>query len=409
MRLIKKNLKTTHPELCKEWDYDKNKKGLEYYTKGSNKKVGWKCTEGHEWEAIIKNRSKGMGCPYCSGNKVLERYNDLKTINPKLCKEWDYVKNKKGPECYSVGSTKKVWWKCTEGHEWEAIIASRSNGCCCPYCSGNKVLEGYNDLKTTHSELCEEWNYDKNKKRPECYSAGSTKKVWWKCKKDHEWESIINKRTKGIGCPYCSGQKTLKGYNDLKTTNSELCKEWNCDKNEKGSECYSAGSGKKVWWKCTEDHEWKATINKRTNGSGCPKCLYKSQTITEKILKENFPNKEIVSQHRLKKPITNEFGETIQKSVEIDFKITLNKKIKIFVEYNGEQHYKETSFFHREKGRFEQQQQRDRWLRNYCKENNIILIEIDGRKYKTEEEIEPYLLKEMLFEIIQFNKRNKTL
>jgi len=342
-------------------------------------------------------------------DKKNNKKEDLKTTHPELCKEWNCDKNEKGPECYSAGSEKKVWWKCTEGHEWEAIInnRSRANGSCCSKCSGRYPIIGKTDLKTTHPELCKEWDYNKNEKGPDCYSAGSEKKVWWKCIEDHEWEAIINNRgrTNGSCCPYCSGRYPIIGETDLKTTHPELCKEWNYDKNEKGPECYSAGSEKKVWWKCKEGHEWKSRINKKSNGRSCPKCLYKSQTITGEILKENFSNKEIVSSYKLKKPITNEFGETIQKSVEIDFKIILNKN-KIFVEYNGEQHYKENSFFHKEKGRFKKQQQRDQWLRNYCKENNIILIEIDGRKYKTRQEIEPYLLKEMFSEVIQFSRQN---
>ena len=35
-----------------------------------------------------------------------------------------------------------------------------------------------------------------------------------------------------------------------------------------------AGSDLKVWWKCdvADDHEWEATIDKRTSGRGCSCC-----------------------------------------------------------------------------------------------------------------------------------------
>jgi hypothetical protein len=34
---------------------------------GSNLKVWWKCSLGHTWAASVNNRSKGSGCPYCTG------------------------------------------------------------------------------------------------------------------------------------------------------------------------------------------------------------------------------------------------------------------------------------------------------------------------------------------------------
>lgn len=59
------DLKTRFPDLVREWDYEKNgDRGPESYLPGSGKKVWWKCSIcGHEWEAIIKNRTKGSGCP----------------------------------------------------------------------------------------------------------------------------------------------------------------------------------------------------------------------------------------------------------------------------------------------------------------------------------------------------------
>ena len=62
------DLATLYPELLKEWDYSKNT-DLEprQLLPGSGKKAWWKCSRcGHEWHAIIANRTKGHGCPKCS-------------------------------------------------------------------------------------------------------------------------------------------------------------------------------------------------------------------------------------------------------------------------------------------------------------------------------------------------------
>ena len=60
-----------------------------------------------------------------------------------------------------------------------------------------KKLTDKNRLSIVNSELCKEWDYDKNGDlTPDNVSYGSNKKVWWKCKKGHEWEGDIYKRAK---------------------------------------------------------------------------------------------------------------------------------------------------------------------------------------------------------------------
>ena len=47
--------------------------------------------------------------------------------NNKLVKEWNYEKNKDiDINKITLGSNKKVWWICDKGHEWQAVIASRT-------------------------------------------------------------------------------------------------------------------------------------------------------------------------------------------------------------------------------------------------------------------------------------------
>ena len=57
-------------------------------------------------------------------------------------------------------------------------------------------------------ELAKEWNYERNGElKPEYFSAGSNKKVWWKCSKGHEWQATINHRNTGCGCPICNSER----------------------------------------------------------------------------------------------------------------------------------------------------------------------------------------------------------
>ena len=57
------DLKTTHPVLSSQSDGWNPKS----FSRGSNKKVRWKCKKGHKWVARISDRVRGNGCPICAG------------------------------------------------------------------------------------------------------------------------------------------------------------------------------------------------------------------------------------------------------------------------------------------------------------------------------------------------------
>jgi hypothetical protein len=282
------SLAEKYPQLLKEWDYDKNVKGPEVYSYGSSKKVWWKCEKGHEWEAIIYNRIKGSGCPYCCGNVVIEGETDLLTLFPNIALDWDYEKNGMlAPSNITAHSNHKVWWKCKQGHQWKMTVNNRTLGQGCPYCSGKRVLIGFNDLVTKNPELSAEWHPTKNGKlKPQDVTTGCGKRVWWRCKLGHEWEAMVCTRSKGINCPYCSNRYVSQGFNDLLTKNPVLANEWHPTKNAPltPSDVVS-GSGISVWWECSKNHSWKAAICDRSRGTGCPICSQAKRTsIPEQIV-----------------------------------------------------------------------------------------------------------------------------
>ena len=144
--------------------------------------------------------------------KVMLYMSDRLIDNKELMKEWNQEKNiLYNPADLTSGSSKKVWWKCEKGHEYKSSIVNRtkSKGTCCPYCSGNKVLKGFNDIASTNSELLKEWDYSKNTIKPDEVTKGTHKKIWWICSNNHSYEATIPARRRGTGCPYCSGNKIL--------------------------------------------------------------------------------------------------------------------------------------------------------------------------------------------------------
>ena len=127
------SLAAVHPELIVEWSDRNLPLTPDSITFGSNKKVWWKGACGHEWETSVKARSNGEKCPICSGARVVTGINDLSTLKPELASEWS-EKNEIKPTEVSIGSHKKVLWKCNLGHEWAATVKSRTiNKTGCPY------------------------------------------------------------------------------------------------------------------------------------------------------------------------------------------------------------------------------------------------------------------------------------
>jgi hypothetical protein len=161
-KLIKgvNDLATLRPDLALQWHPTKNgDKTPEMFSKGSREKICWVCPLGHEWFATINSRSQGNGCPFCSGRNVIKSVNDLATLSPDLISQWHPTKNGDlTPDKVTAHSGQKAWWVCPLGHEWEATIASRSNGGGCPICAGKQVLVGYNDLATVNPELASQWH-----------------------------------------------------------------------------------------------------------------------------------------------------------------------------------------------------------------------------------------------------------
>ncbi len=251
------DLATTHPELAKEahgWD-------PKTVIAGTAKKLDWKCSKGHIWKATGNTRVSGSICGVCSNRQVLAGFNDLATTHPELAIEahgWD-------PKTVIAGTNKKLEWKCSKGHIWKAMPNVRAaNSVGCAVCSNQKVLTGFNDLATTHPELAKEahdWD-------PKTVIAGTNKKLEWKCSKGHIWLCPGYTRIKNLGCPVCSNQKVLAGFNDLATTHPELAKEahgWD-------PKTVIAGTHRKLEWKCSKGHIWKAVGSSRTIGQGCPSC-----------------------------------------------------------------------------------------------------------------------------------------
>ena len=254
-------LSVTHPELAKEADgWDPST-----ITRGSHKKLLWRCPIDHQYEMDVHTRTgQNSGCPYCAGRRVLTGFNDLATTHPHFAKEADGW----NPKIVSAGSHKVRNWKCKNGHTFRVNPNQRTSRTSnCPTCANLKIEVGFNDLLTLYPDLAAEANgWD-----PTEVGGGSSKRFSWRCRlKGHIWEStIINRTSNGSNCPVCVGQLVIVGINDLLTTHPQVAKQaidWD-------PTTLTAGSKKKRGWLCDRGHKYIAQIVNKTNlDSGCPIC-----------------------------------------------------------------------------------------------------------------------------------------
>lgn len=143
-------------------------------------------------------------------SRIVTGVNDIFTIRPDLKEYWDFEKNELDPNNTGARVNKKAWWickKCKKSFEQVVDTRFRSTGVC-SVCRNQTVVQGINDIETTHSYLLSEWDYEKNNKQgvyPTSVTYGSDKKVWWLCENGHEYMQSVNmKTTYSKGCPKCN-------------------------------------------------------------------------------------------------------------------------------------------------------------------------------------------------------------
>lgn len=262
-----------HPTLNGDETPDK-------YSNSSGFKPWWQCALKHDFKAAIRDFTNGHGCPYCAGNKAWAGYNDLATLRPEMAAQWHPGLNDILPTQVTVASKTKVWWTGECGHDFFASVGARTvSGTACPYCAGQKILIGFNDLATTHPDIVKQWHPTKNiEYTPQSITAGTNKKVWWIGECGHEFFVGVAERIRvgaSKGCLYCAGKKILAGFNDLASNFPDIAKELSPSNKLKADEV-SAKSTVKYLWVCSNGHEYMKAVRDRTrNNARCNHCSSK--------------------------------------------------------------------------------------------------------------------------------------
>jgi hypothetical protein len=154
-----------YPIIAAQWHQTKNGdlKPTNMAPK-SHKLVWWECFESccgckHEWKAAINNRTADESrCPWCIGKKVCV-HTSLVRFFPAIAAQWHPEKNGDlQPTHVSPKSDKKVWWIGECGHEWRAIIGSRTCQMAgCPKCKQSHMEKVMNECLENLATSATEW------------------------------------------------------------------------------------------------------------------------------------------------------------------------------------------------------------------------------------------------------------
>lgn len=202
------------PELCSQIHPSRNgDTDVLSLSAGSHKKVWWQCVvaKDHVWQTEVRLRTKkGYGCPFCAGTKPSSTRN-LQLIYPEIAKSWHPTKNGEiTPSDVLPSSTKKCWWICENGHEYEHSVNQRTTRVIkCPFCSGYRI-DSDNNFLAINPVSAAEWDYAKNGNvKPEQLAPTTHKKYWFRCQLNHSYKQSPAAKSRGHGCPKCTSSSSI--------------------------------------------------------------------------------------------------------------------------------------------------------------------------------------------------------
>ena len=333
------------------------------------------CPIHGDFEKIPYSFLQGHLCPSC-GIEERNRKNSL-TLEEFITKArevhgdvYDYSKVE-----YKNNRT-KVWIICPEHGEFYQTPDIHLSGCGCPECAKLSTEDFIRNARKVHGS---EYDYSK------VIYTRSTDKVLIICPKHGEFRQTASSHLAGTGCPKCATEKcklTKEQFiNNSKYMHGDLYDY---------SEVNYVNSHTPVTIICKQHGRFNQLPSNHMQGAGCPLC---NKTSEGEITVMNILNKEqieYIPQYKVHSKV-NPSG-----FMYVDFYLP---KFNIFIEYNGRQHYAPVEVM----GglpRFEIQKARDEELRQYCKDNDIKLIEI-----RYDEDVWE-VLNEKLLTTIMTNKYN---
>lgn len=270
------DLATKRPDLLKFYDYDKNELPPEEVIISSyDPDTWWICDKGHNFQRPVIVMCETTSCNICSRKVVVAGINDAQTTYPVITTVWDYAKNSCLPSEVSDRSRDKYWFKCEEGHSYEAHLNTMiNNDFQCLVCENLLIIPGINSLADTHPELCKEISSNEERD-PHTLAKTWTYSMLWKCKKcsgDYHYP-VCDRELGDDDCPFCNNRYTKLGVNSLIDTHPDLAKEYSPN-NDYSVERVNKNTITKAKWICPtcNGEYWYSIAEREVGDDSCPFC-----------------------------------------------------------------------------------------------------------------------------------------
>ena len=340
-------------------DYDYSK--VEY--KDRDTAVALICPKHGEFTItprILFHKVKGKqphGCWECCGMKKPALYNSemfkedvLAIYGDKYAFHWeDYI-------C----KTSRIRVECKLHGEHKASVYSILHGCACGYCNGRLYPKDWiKNAKAVHGD---KYIYDESKP-----PRVKLDRIRYKCP-IHGWQETrydchVDQK---CGCPACAGWSNALSTEQRKANWLKRCKKKYNDRFDYSQFVYVNNDTKGLVTCKEHHHSYMIDPSSHLRGAGgCPFCTGSEGEVHIRTWLENH-HINFVPQY----PIPNENLFCKRQHLMIDFYLP---DYRMFIEMNGEQHYKNIAYFHQGSWTFEDQQIRDESLRQYSKSHNVRL------------------------------------
>lgn len=283
-------LAITNFPVIAEWHSSKNA-GIdpEEVHSGSHTVYWWLCELHHEWESSPERRIRnGNNCPFCANRKVWAGFNDLESQFPNLVTEWG-SQNELSPREVLSTSKSMFSWECIEGHDWMDSPRSRTVlEKSCPFCKGDRVWKGCNDLKSLHPDVARLWATVNAKPADEVLVVASLVS-YFRCEIGHEWSCFLYIQIREKTCPFCSDRLVHADFNSLRVLHPIIASELNLKEHPHQNASEILGRGNKLifHWICKDGHAESRPVEFRVQ-IGCWEC-YKNKAKGEPISISQIP------------------------------------------------------------------------------------------------------------------------
>ncbi len=292
----KGSLRETHPNIAKEWDYNKNTDTPEDVHQGTADVRWWTCPYGHPsfLQEVRERVRRSQGCPKCQG--------EFQTSFPEQAIFY-YIK-KLFPEAQNRytkdGVELDIFIKSLQiGIEYDGVYWHKNKK--------EKEQEKDAFFESYGIRIIHVKEYGP-KTKP---GSNSHNTLWVRSDHGHDSLNIVIERLAeilGTVIEYvdvqADSQKIWKEYLSRKKEKSllhqypHIAKEWDYQKNQITPDMVSPHSNKKVYWLCPKcGNSYQMNIGWRTGrNSGCPPCGFSKRNQRQHLIREK--NQQVIAAYR---------------------------------------------------------------------------------------------------------------